>query len=112
MTNRMQQAVTNAIPILIDRVKTKTPITYGELGKEIQYNARNVGRILEPIQDYCEQQDIPPLTSIVVRAYEMKPGYHYMQRFSTYSEDIEKASLHNWNQNEIISDVKEMIKKY
>jgi len=108
----MQQAVLNSVSILIKHVKNRKPITYGDLGKKINYNALNVGRILEPIQDYCLQKDIPPLTSIVVSATEMKPGYHYKQRFSTYSEDIEKASKHNWDYNEMIFKLREMIKNY
>jgi putative restriction endonuclease len=59
--------------ILTSQAKRRQTITYGEIAPKIQTNPRNVRKALAPIQDFCLDTDLPPLTAIVV-GVGGKPG--------------------------------------
>jgi len=47
---------------------------YSELSPLIATNPLNVGRALGPIQEFCLDHDLPPLTAIVIGKISKKPG--------------------------------------
>lgn len=61
-------------PLLTDAAAQGNTITYGEIAPHIETNPLSVGRALGPIQDYCLQNHLPPLTSIVVGKTSSEPG--------------------------------------
>jgi putative restriction endonuclease len=62
--------------VLIGNAMRRQTTTYNELAHAIGYgNARHVmGDRLGPIMYWCQQNDLPPLTSIVVREDTGLPG--------------------------------------
>lgn len=98
MTERMKKATMKAVLILVELAKENKVITYGKLGEFVGYNAQNVGRILSPIQNYCIENNLPPITSLVILDDGTgKPSYNYIQRYSEYSEDMKRAFNHTWD---------------
>jgi putative restriction endonuclease len=61
-------------PLLTAAAARGTTVTYGDIAPHIQTNALSVGRALGPIQDYCLQSQLPPLTAIVVGKISGEPG--------------------------------------
>lgn len=53
-------------PLLTEHAAHHETITYGQIAPVIETNPRNVGRALGPIQDFCLEMRLPPLTAIVV----------------------------------------------
>jgi putative restriction endonuclease len=58
-------------------------ITYEELAKELGTHYRADRFVLEPIQDYCLKNGLPPLTILVVNKQTNKPG----AGFTAWSHD-------------------------
>lgn len=61
-------------PMLTDAAARGNTITYGNIAPHIQTNPLSVGRALGPIQDYCLENHLPPLTAIVVGKTSNEPG--------------------------------------
>ena len=61
-------------PMLTERASHKKTITYGEIAPHVGTVPLGVGKALGPIQDYCLEMNIPPLTSIVIRQDVKIPG--------------------------------------
>ncbi|MEY2631526.1 MAG: hypothetical protein RIR00_180 [Pseudomonadota bacterium] len=59
--------------VLTHQASQKEPITYGELGQKIGIHHRAVRYALGPIQDYCLENNLPPLTILVINQTG-KPG--------------------------------------
>ena len=49
-------------------------LTYAFLGRLVGLPAAAIGRSLYPIQDFCKQQKLPPLTVLVVNQATNLPG--------------------------------------
>ena len=61
--------------------RSRQVLTYGELGRLIGYTHVGViGNVLGPIMAYCERENLPPLTSIVVNEKTGKPGAGFNTR--------------------------------
>jgi len=63
--------------VLIVLAAQQRLIAYDDLSNIIGYAQQGLGRPLEIIQTYCQQQNIPPLTSIVIsiRTGDPMPGF-------------------------------------
>ena len=61
-------------PMLTNAAKNKTTTTYGEIAPKIPTNPLSVGRALGPIQDFCLENRLPPITAIVIGKVSKKPG--------------------------------------
>jgi putative restriction endonuclease len=59
--------------ILTEQARISQTITYGEIAPQIKTTPRLVGLALGPIQDFCLDSRLPPLTAIVV-GQDGKPG--------------------------------------
>lgn len=66
MVNQIERAY-HAWPILVERAVQRKTITYGDLAGQIGLtHHRPIGYVLEVIQDYCIEENLPPLTILVV----------------------------------------------
>jgi len=61
-------------PVLATAAKHHAKVTYGDLAPLIPTSPRAVGRALNPIQDFCLDHGLPPLTAIVVAKATRRPG--------------------------------------
>ncbi|MCK4998813.1 MAG: hypothetical protein KAS23_04730 [Anaerohalosphaera sp.] len=60
--------------VLAWAAKNRQTLTYGHLSKLISVPTAGLGQLLEPIQSYCLQKKIPPLTILVVQQDSGHPG--------------------------------------
>lgn len=61
--------------ILISLAYNWQNITYGQLAEMIEHNSpHTMNVLLEPIMRYCIQEDLPPLTVLVINNETGKPG--------------------------------------
>jgi len=66
MVNQVERAY-HAWPILADLAQARRTITYGELASQIELSHhRPIKFVLEIIQEYCLEVNLPPLTILVV----------------------------------------------
>lgn len=63
--NQVERAF-RAWPILCERATQGSTITYGQLGAALGIHHRAVRYVLSLIQDYCLEEQLPPLTILVV----------------------------------------------
>ncbi len=61
-------------PVLALAATHRQVLTYSILGRLIGVPARGLGHMLEPIQAYCVEKQLPPLTIIVVLEETGLPG--------------------------------------
>jgi putative restriction endonuclease len=61
-------------PVITKSAGARETLTYGQLAPLIGTNPLNVGRALGPIQDFCLEMRLPPLTAIVIGKNSNVPG--------------------------------------
>lgn len=61
-------------PLLVSSAARHSTVTYAQIAPIIPTNPLSVGKALGPIQDYCLDNRLPPLTSIVVQKATGIPG--------------------------------------
>jgi 5-methylcytosine-specific restriction protein A len=61
-------------PILAAAAERHETVTYSEIAPSIPTNPHSVGWALDPIQRYCVDRGLPPLTSIVIGKTTGQPG--------------------------------------
>jgi putative restriction endonuclease len=61
-------------PVLTDAARESRLVTYGDIAPTIPTNPLSVGRALGPIQSFCLENRLPPLTAIVVGKNTKVPG--------------------------------------
>ena len=85
-------------PLLVDAASKRAKLSYSEIAPHIGTNPLSVGRALSPIQDYCLDSRLPPLTSIVVGKTTDRPGSGFI---AWDVDDIDTAYKlvydFNWN---------------
>ncbi len=59
--------------VLVEAAEQRTTMTYGALGARIGVHHRAIRYVLGPIQDYCLETKLPPLTILVVNG-SGRPG--------------------------------------
>jgi len=60
--------------ILAWAARNRQSMTYGHLGKLIGVPNAGLGQLLEPIQSFCIQEKLPPLTVLIVQQDTGLPG--------------------------------------
>jgi hypothetical protein len=60
--------------VLVFAAHNRQILTYAFLGKLVGLPAAAIGRSLYPIQYFCKQQGLPPLTVLVVNQATGRPG--------------------------------------
>ncbi len=74
MTKNWEHAAGIVWGLLVQAAQRGKTITYGEVAPTIATNPLSVGHALGPIQNYCLENRLPPLTAIVVGATTGVPG--------------------------------------
>ncbi len=67
-------------PVLAWAAHNRQVLTYEILGKLIGVPQVGLGQLLEPIQSYCIQRELPPLTSLVVGKDTGIPGVGFIRK--------------------------------
>lgn len=115
-----------ALPILIQRAKSRRTITYTELGDEIQQRfgeiptkrktlyGQPVGAIGYAIEDLGKEwgELIPPINALVVNAASKMPGDGVDQFVEHYLRDKERKSLSKGDRRELMQYVIERVWDY
>jgi putative restriction endonuclease len=74
MASNYEFSASKAWEILGSLAQRKKCITYGELGEAIGVHWRQVNHVLGLLQDYCIDNDFPPITILVVNKATGVPG--------------------------------------
>ncbi|MBP5955174.1 HNH endonuclease [Pseudomonas anatoliensis] len=74
MKINQEERAARAWPILTGHAIQGTALTYGELGALLGIHHRACRYVLLEIQDYCLENDFPPLTMVVVNSGTKTPG--------------------------------------
>jgi alkylated DNA nucleotide flippase Atl1 len=83
--------------ILISRASSSSMITYGELAEILGYGGAGVfAGILGHILHYCQQNELPPLTSIVVNQETGLPGEGFGMRPGRIPPRHMEVFNYNW----------------
>ena len=82
--------------VLTARAGHEGIITYGELGRRIQVHHRALRYALEPVQAYCLEEGLPPLTILVQSVGgELGAGFTAWER-GRVQEGVEKVREYQW----------------
>lgn len=93
--NQVERAC-RAWPILTERAKNRSTITYGELGQALGVHHRAIRYVLGVIQDYCLEEKLPPLTILIVNSSGM-PGTGFTAfDLENFEEGLEKVFDFDW----------------
>lgn len=96
MATRFELAY-RAWPILVSHARRKRKTTYGELASSLGYtNARLARFALWPLQDYCLEKDLPPLTSLVINKNTRRPGVGFIAWGGDIAEAHERVFSFPW----------------
>jgi putative restriction endonuclease len=86
-----------AWPILVAQAQKRVPMFYKDLGHALGYrNARVTRAALSPIQDFCLEKGLPPLTSIVVNKATGLPGAGFKLTDGTIEDAQQRAFRKDW----------------
>lgn len=79
-----------AWPVLVRLALSDPPevMNYKELGDEIGAIALNVGKVLHPIQEFCREAGLPPITGLVVNALTGLPGEGFTTGYEGWEADV------------------------
>lgn len=87
-------------PILTELASRKSTISYGELGKVIGVYHRAIRFILKPIQNYCIEANLPPLTILVVNS-SGRPGDGFIAHdHDDFEHGLNTVCGKNWAEEE------------
>ena len=82
--------------ILIGLARNRQTITYGMLGAKIGFKGvGTIGSFLDPIMRYCKQNNLPPLTIVVVNETTGSPG-EGLTTIGNENSDREAVFKYDW----------------
>ena len=81
--------------ILIGAAHNRQVLNYQILGRMIGVPARGLGPHLDHLMKYCERNELPPLTVLVVKKYSGRPG-EGLTTCVDMDEDRERVFAHDW----------------
>lgn len=85
---------------LVQVARTRQTTTYGALGAAIGVHHRAIRYVLGPIQDYCLEARLPPLTILVVNG-SGRPGTGFIAHDPNDLENgLESVWNHSWENNQ------------
>lgn len=86
----------HAWPVLIDVAKRRKTISYSELGAAIGVHHRAIRYVLGVIQNFCLEENLPPLTILIVNG-SGKPGTGFIAyNLRNFEEGLEKVWSFDW----------------
>ncbi|MBL0712626.1 MAG: hypothetical protein JJV98_02890 [Desulfosarcina sp.] len=80
--------------LILSAIKRQT-VTYHTLSRLLGVPRYGLGRLLEPIQSYCILENLPPLTSLVVRTRTGMPGEGFIAATNVPQAQAETYA-HDW----------------
>jgi len=84
--------------LLVLAAKNRQILTYDFVAKATGMMTPGIGDMLRPIQQYCTENNLPPLTSIIVNGNTGLPGTGFIA-----AENVPKAQLetfeHDWTEH-------------
>jgi len=89
--------------ILADAAKNKKTLTYSQLGEKTGFNHRKLGPYLYPIQHFCKNRDIPPLTVLVVLKQTGRPSSGIDKH--DFIKNREEVWRHTWPEPSSIEEL-------
>jgi len=95
MTTKSVQLAHQIWPKLIQLAHQRQTITYQDLGAPLGITGQalqNFDRILAPIKYYCRQNNLPPLSALVVRKNTGLPG----SGAEADENDLQAVFAYNW----------------
>lgn len=85
-------------PKLVQAAHSDTLLSYSHLAQFISQPPINVGRALDPIQQYCQDTGLPPLTVLVGDKYEFVPGSGFIGASREHlDEAIQDVRQFDWS---------------
>jgi len=92
-----EQRAFPAWTILTNCAKENSTITYGEIAKQLNIHHRAVRFILGVIQSFCMENELPPLTILVLNKNSGLPGDGFIAYDIENSQDgINKVYAYDW----------------
>lgn len=109
-------------PCLVEAAKNKNKLLYSDLAPKINTNSLSVGKALEPIQAYCIDNRLPPLSAIVVGKTTRMPGSGFIawdvddietayEKVFNYHWELEKNPFEGFNENDTTDSLADEIIK-
>lgn len=90
--NQMERARL-AWPVLVAVAETQQTITYKQLGDHIGVHHRAIRYVLGPIQEYCMESGLPPITILVINGTGL-PGTGFIAHDRN---DLDNGFVHVWS---------------
>jgi putative restriction endonuclease len=85
---------------LIKHASARGTITYGELGEALGVHHRALRYVLAVVHDYCLEENLPPLTILVVNV-SGRPGTGFIAYdLDDFEEGLEKVFDYDWKRLE------------
>ena len=84
--------------VLIGMAHNRQTMTYGALARTLGYTspgAQFMTRLLDPVMRYCQDNNLPPLTVLVVNRETGKPGTG-LSTLNDIDKDRELVFNHDW----------------
>jgi len=89
-----------AWPILVKRAQTTCePFTYKEISNQIGLHHRSARWFLSEVQEFCSENNLPPLQALVVNKKTRLPGDGYYGSEITHKHHqkvLKKVSKEDW----------------
>jgi putative restriction endonuclease len=82
--------------ILVEQAKKRGWLTYGEIASKINIHPHAVQFLLSPIQDYCLENALPPLTILVNNDKNKKPGAGFIA-WSRDNLEVGREEVYQYN---------------
>lgn len=93
--------------ILIDTAENGQTIFYSELTSKFGKHHRTAKYMLEPIQEYCIDNELPVLTAVVINKEGLKPGHGFIP--SDFQREMIKVFDYDWK--EVVNPFPSVLRK-
>lgn len=94
--NQVERAF-RAWPILIKTAKKRETITYLQLGNALGIHHRAIRYVLGVIQDYCLEENLPPLTILIVNSSGKPGGGFIAYDLRKFEDGLEEVFSFDWS---------------
>ena len=84
-------------------------MTYGELGEAVGYPPAGLGPVLLLLQQHCTDNDLPPITALVVSVETGMPLNWDDATMGDWSSKVQEIFNHTWSQEKSYGFVKSVI---
>jgi hypothetical protein len=82
-------------PILLCAAYNRRTLTYGELGGLIGMPAHTLAQTLDRITKYCDRNELPPLSVVVINQQKGEPGPGH-PTIKDFEKDLKAVFDYKW----------------